>query len=564
MAPPVTTPSKRSLLRGWGSRHRRRPLAPLLNDQSIDLRAGAPKVLNESLATETPRIHDHGEPDSIDRIASALLDDDLCRLLGKDEPWDNPKDEVDASPLCTSKPLLKDNQSPRPPGGAPMSPFSMHPISSNDDRALSTRESLPGKNRAARDTRMLPAQSSSSQLPAGSRKQPRASGLTGLRPGSQRLTFGSPNSHGDIGGRSAHQPPRPVLGEVLDPNLRGTAAPSCMVNADEINEKVRAMLAATEALKPSPPQPRAFSSSKMSQTVHARVFNKVSNVWERINSKPSTPVERVRSKLRKQPWQDQATRPVVPETKPPDFALADEGRTPTASSETRLNRGNKLTKRNAQAGSGGAAARESAAAPFAPLQTDQLADVFFDERRCPQSQRRREPETENTGDNAAEAGFGDFADPFQTEVGFELNLEDRILSTAPIGSSTPRARSKAGSMGNSTDDSANASSEAQVNLARVVFRFGEDGAARGQARQVTLRPSESRRTMVDAEPVASQAMRRKSRVSQLRGCERVKKHPSPSKRDLEELELALQRYGPFEESKLKDDVNEPLETKGRL
>lgn len=317
------------------------------------------------------------------------------------------------------------------------------------------------------------------------------------------------------------------------------------------------MLAATKALKPSPPHPRASASPKVAQAVHAKVFSKVSNVWERINSKPSTPLERVRSKLRKQPWQDQANHPVLVETKSPSFAFDHEERAPTRS-ETRLSQRNKLAKGKAQAAPGGIAARESIALPVPLLQADQLANVS----RRPQEQgffqRQRVSEIEAPGDDAIEALSHDLQDPFRTEAGFELNLEDRILSTAPIGSSTPRAQSNVGSMASSTEDSANnASSEAQLKLARVVFQLGQDGAARGQARQVMLRPSESRKTVAEAEPVAPQLYRPRSRVSHIRGIERVKKHPSPSKRDLEELELALQRYGPFGESEPEVDIDEP-------
>lgn len=86
----------------------------------------------------------------------------------------------------------------------------------------------------------------------------------------------SPKQHADSDRRSPDSDAPPALTGGLgasNPSQKDMAVPGGMVDADEINEKVMAMLAATDALKPKTPQPKTSSATKMSR----RVFTKVTN-----------------------------------------------------------------------------------------------------------------------------------------------------------------------------------------------------------------------------------------------------------------------------------------------
>lgn len=84
----------------------------------------------------------------------------------------------------------------------------------------------------------------------------------------------------------------------------------------------------------------------------------------------------------------------------------------------------------------------------------------------------------------------------------------------------------------------------------MVVRLGDDRVTRAPVRQVTLRSAGS---ACSAGQLAGQASPAGSsprgRIGVIKGDERVKKHSSPSKKDLEDLEAALQRYLPSEKAK---------------
>lgn len=212
-----------------------------------------------------------------------------------------------------------------------------------------------------------------------------------------------------------------------------------------------------------------------------------------------------------------------------------------------LDEGNNLNKRKVQKILDGTADRKPVTVACKSLRTGQATDVSSGEP-TPQNPRSAEGwrvfEAETGLNDAAKTSPRTPESPFETEVGFEHNLEDRILSTLPVGSSTPRARSCQESATNSIDDSGDEviSSAVQVDLARVAVRLGDDDLARTPARKVTLKSSESKRVVKPAGQLRPEALRSNDRLGSLRGSERVKKHPSPSKKELKELEQAFQRY----------------------
>ncbi|PHH85225.1 hypothetical protein CDD83_737 [Cordyceps sp. RAO-2017] len=550
MVPAITTYGKKGLLKTWGSRRRQRHFPP--GAQNSEPRAASSEPLKDKSSKEVLLPDDSEHRDSIDKIASALLDDS-DPLPGQD---DNAEFDTasDASPQVRhrSRPILSHGQPPRNTDGAILSPFTMHPVFASPQDTTSKNDHSAQETERNRHTapRSKLVHSSSVQPSVGSLKPRRAHRLERRRPRSQM----SPADYleqddGDEGfGGLAPRPGPEEASRASQTSQRGSPVSPLAPTAEEINEKVMAMLAATEALKPRAAPSRASTTPKLSQMVPARVLTKVSNAWDRFHHKPSTPEHRARRKLRKRSVPGGLARAGLVEanqTRP-----GDGGPPLTLSSKVRSHEDKSSAKRKAQEGPGSPAPRKPVAVSCSRLRVDQLADVFLDGAHRPptpsSSQNQQASESEGSANNSTRASPVVVENPFETETGFEHNLEDRILSTEPVGCSTPRSRSFAGSAVHSSDNSGtdNASSDVQVDLARLVVKTGDGGARRGPARQVTLMPSESRRAIEQAGPCRQQPTMLRNRVSHLQGHERVKKHPSPSKRDLEELELALQRNEP--------------------
>ncbi|KAF4591819.1 hypothetical protein GQ602_002118 [Ophiocordyceps camponoti-floridani] len=495
MAPPSLTYGKKGLLRPWGSRRRERqgqaqePLAPTTAGPSDD--------------RET---HDeHGHSDPIERLASALLDDSDREIqIGRPSTAAGVQ-----SPPLSSGDAFGRGQIPRSKTGLP-SPFTMHPVFSSPEAAAAAQAAAaPYEGRAF-----------------------------------------APQQHAHGYGAGAFRSARGSLDIQMS---------SLQPGAREVDDKVRAMLAATEALKSKAPQEKAASTPKTSTSVPSRVLNKVSNVWDRFHSGPLAQVSKARAKLQKRPSQNEASSP-VPQKVPPQNPFKRPPNTIPSAAPIHVDDDVDAIRQIPGPSAGPVPRRTVMPRPSAlVMQSDQMADMFSDERLLlPQtanpfanppspSERRPSPADERAGENGSINSADDesarsqavIENPFEAEVGFYSNLEDRILSTPPVAASTPKVRSRSNSMTNSTDESAleRGYSEVQIDLARVAVRVGDDGKGPGRARQVTLQPSSSRSNVAQAEAPQQTGQR----VGEIRGGDKVKKHPSPSKKDLEDLEKAFQR-----------------------
>ncbi|POR33644.1 Uncharacterized protein TPAR_06159 [Tolypocladium paradoxum] len=530
MAPTnVTYGKKRNLLKPWGSRRRQRAFADSLEHRNQELPAN-PLIPSDDSSKRVTRSRGIGRSNSIDRIASDLPDD--TDIKSHDGEAACISDEnVGELPSSKSMPMPEDPQSARPVDRGPISPFTMHPVFVNDEEPSNAQQgpSRVEKTHAKNSGGPL-AGSSIAPNRAGSLQQRKASGLFRSAPEHSMLPPESPELHADAGsdGRSPDLDAQPVFTGGLGAtnlNQKDTVVPGGVVDADEINERVMAMLAATDALKPKTSQPKTSSAAKMSRMVSSKVFTKV-----------------IRGKLRKQPARGgdggHVTAPRSPE---------NARRPSTSSMDICIDKGNNLNKRKAQKILSGSEDRKPVTVACKSLRTGQATDVSSGEP-TPQTPRSAEHwqvfEAETGLNIAAKTDPRTPESPFETEVGFENNLEDRILSTPPVGSSTPRTRSRWESATNSIDDSGDeiVSSAVQVDLARVAVRLADDDAARAPVRKVTLNLSESKRLVKPAGQLRRpEALILNDRLSSVRGSERVKKHPSPSKKELQELEQAFQR-----------------------
>ncbi|ODA80303.1 hypothetical protein RJ55_03261 [Drechmeria coniospora] len=340
--------------------------------------------------------------------------------------------------------------------------------------------------------------------------------------------------------------------------------PAGRAHTDEISQKVMLMLAATDALKPKSAQGITSSASKISRMVPTKVLTKVSTAWERFSAKSSTPEPASGAKLGIKPREE------AKDTAMSEWASTNavcHGRHSTDSIERSIHDAN-FHKRKMQKVLGGSAIRKANSVSRKPPQPGEAIEVSVGEPTTVQAPPAANYQWDISGagiDNGATAAGETAECPFESEVGFEHDLEDRILSTEPTGSSTPRARSLRGSIATSLTDSAQSlHSDVQVRLARVVIKLGDGKLAGTPAREVMLKPSQSGgvvRMATAGQVRPRETLNAGNRVSYVKGDERVKKHPSPSKQQLEELEVGLQRYFPPEAPAPDLDVDQAAEKK---
>ncbi|UNI20676.1 hypothetical protein JDV02_006744 [Purpureocillium takamizusanense] len=375
----------------------------------------------------------------------------------------------------------------------------------------------------------------------------------------RRSTAASPfdESHEDDNGESGLEP-FPAFDEnagLSRPPHAGQPTTSPVVDADEIERKVSAMLAATQALKPKTPHPKGAAASKVSRMVPS-VLAKMSNAWDRLSSRPATPESTEAAKIRKEAIRHNVDGPALRST---THIPAPPAHISTETTALRRTEGTNLNKRKAQRIPGANMSGKLTSSARKSLKTDQAVDVSGGEPTALQPPSDLEVwrmfvEMGEAGDPARMAAHGSDC-PFGSEAGFEQNLEDRILNTQPTGSSTPRPGSPCKSSNASDPKSAYPSegeslaSDVKVNLAKVAVKLGDD-EARATIRQVDVKQSAS----VKGTALASGADRRAKsnvfdRINAIKGEERQKKHPSPSKQELENLELALQWYLPLKATK---------------
>ncbi|PHH64103.1 hypothetical protein CDD81_4978 [Ophiocordyceps australis] len=450
---------KRNLLRSLGSHRRQRCLSPLSENQVQDRFVTRSNPVDGNSPRVTRR-NTSRHSDSIDKIASALLDDDSADTI--------PRVQKAAGSLSLSKStkILSINQPPQI--DKKLNPLAMNPVWLDSHPAISGKGG--GKQLSRSISAPFPATSvSQCRDHASFDYSPRSVGLARIPDDedSQRQISASDST---------------CTASPFHNHAKGITFPH-LAKTDEINEKVRAMLAATEALKPT--NSPTDASCKTSRIAPSRMLTKVTNAWERLYSRPSTPQAKDGNKRLRRG----------------DFSEA-QNRLSAGSAEEFLGDKNKTSKNKGH--------HQRQRASGSSLATND------DVEACPQN-----PQS-----------------PFESEKGFEYNLQDRILTEAPIGYSTPRAQSQdgAGADGSAPEHDL---SEMQVDVAREV-KMRQEGATRGQARQLTLKPSQSTRSI--RKPMQVHHVLSRHRTSPSKGCDMVKKHPSPSKEDLEQLEQALQRH----------------------
>ncbi|KAK7444404.1 hypothetical protein Landi51_08581 [Colletotrichum acutatum] len=300
-----------------------------------------------------------------------------------------------------------------------------------------------------------------------------------------------------------------VLGPENDPR-------SGLIDPDLVNIKTDAMLAATEILKPPGSEKPRLPQSKTSMFRRHRVVSKVRQVFESILPKPATPESKIRGKISAPIGLTTCDLP----NPAAHYHLEEvevEETSIVSSIELRLNEGNNLHSHKVQSIVGDRVVRKAVADDESSIcGSDSPEDPFsgdFEVANRPPTpfEHRLKSSLDSTGIPPVPS-----LNPFETEKDFDADLEG-ILSEKPVCASTPRRPDRKAASGESpskryakTDD---------CHLASTNDTEGGPSAPGPTPKK--LRLSGGWRLFRD-QPEPS-----------------TKKHPSPSKQDLEVLEDRL-------------------------
>ncbi|KAF4334345.1 hypothetical protein FBEOM_11839 [Fusarium beomiforme] len=340
--------------------------------------------------------------------------------------------------------------------------------------------------------------------------------------------------------------PTPVALGVIDKNVRnrvveGHLAPQEQWSGEEINGKLAAMLAATDALKPSP-QRANYSTSRFTRMVPSKVRAKVSNAWERFHPKALNQEDKqALARPSSGDGQDEnRIRGNIVLT--PRSQASTENTSPISNIELRLNEGDNLNKSKVQRIIGGRVNRKPLADDGKSLRNEKPIEDPFSERGC-RSPTTFENWLKNGSNDGQKAPPSLPCDPFESEKGFDDNIEDRFLNSTPVGSSTPRIRIERPSISSSEC----CSTSSDMHIQQEQFKEKPNALSTSNREDIVQNHysshglmSPGKKFLIDS---ATQARGTREKLTgDFNTSNRMKKHPSPSKEALEKLEIQFQQY----------------------
>ncbi|KAG5944247.1 hypothetical protein E4U53_006914 [Claviceps sorghi] len=514
---------KRSLLRTFGSRRRRKDFAVASSVQ--------PEVLQAVSGTSTKPNHGITEPHNsqCSRIHAKLPMATTPMRVNNDFNTRAQKTPLPEGDLEAGTPCKRSTDRPRDAYRFPVSPFRMHPVMMTRTSQL-TRDA---ETSIARRSSM--AESRSSEAAHATRRYTTNSMQLGGTVDKLRLVDSSAYSSeenlalAETSNVAVSVPPTGGQGKLLGQTMSSTKVLSkhgLSATTEDIHHKVAQMVAATDALKPTTPTRRATDSRASAQAPQSRGFAKLLGRFCSKSASPESKVFKKRSKLGNCEKDALLTR----SASQPDWA-----RPALSAIEIRLNEDQNLHRDKVQQMMG----VQSICRPVNPTWTrGHSYDGQLGTEATPEEEQQRGP-TEPTGAHHLGSRHESWssANPFDSEEDFECNLDQGILHASPAGSSTPRIRIHRSSDPGSNDYSIqdlSGESMGQVNVAKIIQIGKRTRMTEPTSRQVTFQ-------------TAALDSRRSSRGECLHPNEdtaNAKKHPSPSKRDLEELERAFRQYEP--------------------
>ncbi|KAL6856476.1 hypothetical protein J3F83DRAFT_763959 [Trichoderma novae-zelandiae] len=552
--PPRTYGKKRSFFGSLSSRHRSRASTDSLPAKNPDHHSPSVNTYFDSVKQST-RSQKNVQAASIDDLASALLDDSDSDMPAEEGVMQHSEKGIFDSPTSTAPALEVSAADAEEQRTIPYSPNASKQRASGNIRIY-----RPG---APRVQKTSPTKFTKTSRPRGSStSSPKRKDFNLIRPLADPVKRPANRSsyivlkdsdtvcllpHNVMDGA-----PRILLQGDMD--SQGCAAAA---SADEIQEKVCAMLAATDALKPSPSQQRKSPISKVTRMTPSRMLAKVSSAWDRWQVKSSsTAAAKPRAKLTKQPIREDPNGPL---TSHPVFHSPSVRRESFIDTiEIRLNEGDNLNRKKVQQMVGGRVPRKPVANDGKALRSGRSMD---DDPFAEPAPYLDPGVVENRP--TMKIMFGPrvssllIIDPFEAEKGFESNLEDRILSSSPVCASTPRVhlqRVQAPTIEDSVDEECS-KVPTQMSLEKMTTDMTVYPSQEAMSLRKTPDQGAQLRRLPNTDRIAIGFLRD---APSLDACHSkwTKKHPSPSKRDLEELEIAFQCYSDLKRRGIGEEADE--------
>jgi hypothetical protein len=357
--------------------------------------------------------------------------------------------------------------------------------------------------------------------------------------------------------------PTPVALNAIDKNARNRVAEGCQIPhiqercaGEEINGKLAAMLAATNALKPSPQQANC-STSRFTRMVPSKVRAKVSNAWDRFHPKGLNHAEKHTPAIPSS-GDEQGDRWIQGSiVLTPRSHASTENASPISNIELRLNEGDNLNKSKVQQIVGGRVNRKPLADDGKSLRNGKLVEDPFSERADRRALTTFENRLKGSNDSQ-KTPLPSLCNPFESEKGFDDNIEDRFLNSTPVGSSTPRVRVDRPS----TSSSGCCSAASGIQITQKHFNEKLGASSTSNRKEIGQNYPSSHKLLDPGDMVlvksVTQARQAWEKVTgDLQASNRMKKHPSPSKDALERLEIQFQQYTHVRVSEpVKHDVDE--------
>lgn len=502
--------------------------------------------------TQATQNRDDIQPITLERIASALLDDSSSDLQEEEVIQQTEKGALEIS---TSTPLAPEATTPEI---GERRICSHSPSSSKDKTSNSCRGYRPGaprvqkaspNNRFAKSSRPRRSSTSSPRRKDCSINRPLMSPLRNSANRSSYIIVKDAEAVCLLPHNIMDGAPKILLqGEITDEKS------AMAVNPDDIQDKVCAMLAATDALKPSFSQPCKSSIPKMSR-MPSRVLARVSSAWDRLQTKSSNSGSKPRVKLTKQPIHEDIDGPL---TSHPVFSSPILLKTPLIDAiEIRLNEGDNLNRKKVQQMVGGCVPRKPIANDGKAFRSRRSIDDPFAEPALLHSPSIIENHANLKimfGSNRTSLLI---IDPFEAERGFDSNLEDGVLSSSPVCASTPRIhlhRVQTPTMDDSLDGQCS-KLRTQTSLEKMTTDLTVYQSQEAVSLKKTASQSGHVRPLPNTDRVKVDLMRDKPFL-EAGTTKWTKKHPSPSKRDLEELEIAFRCYSELKRRGIGEEADE--------
>ncbi|KAF5698442.1 hypothetical protein FGLOB1_12060 [Fusarium globosum] len=405
----------RNILRTLGTRRQRAIPKPLLPDRLL---SEAEFHTNNSPKQEC-RKRAMVDPQTADEMASWLLDDSTPERFSSEDDL-SPKKRRTTTPRNSVS--IDSNQA--------ISPLDFPSPIKTTLRSLDTRPraSRMGKHSPSKAMGRVPRRAATTGRQRDTPQKRLSSSLQRRHVPTRSLSYDPLKFHPtkDIAAAT------PVALDTCDNNARNRIVEGCQIPriqgrcaGEEITGKLAAMLAATNALKPSPQQANC-STSRFTRMVPSKVREKVSNAWDRFHPKAANREEK-QAPAFSHSGDEQGDRWIRESVVPtPRSHASTENASPISNIELRLNEGDNLNKSKVQQIVGGRVNRKPLADDGKSLRNGNLVEDPFSERADKRALTYFENRLNQGSNNGPKTPPSSLCNPFESEKGFDDNIEDRM------------------------------------------------------------------------------------------------------------------------------------------